>query len=178
MNCWYCRACISTDLCQQHLYWDWGEDNISNPSVRSPSINTYLLFLFTGISGSTCTVGYLTHCICDILFELTVSVVNLALLCLSAPCGELKCVRALKCQARLCPFKRGYPDNHFDLILDLQNQVHMMQGFFFFYILPDTPTTSEKKRQILLYIWQTYRSGPVLSLGVQHLFWVEKGQKC
>lgn len=96
-----------------------------------------------------------------------VSVVNVALLCLSAPCCELKCVSALKCQARLCPFKRGYPDNHFYLILDLQSQVHMMQGFFFFtFCMPDTSTTSEKKRQILLYIWQTYRSGLVLSLDI------------
>ncbi len=145
MDCWYCRACISTDLCQQHLYWDWGEANISNPSVRSPSINTYLLFLFTGISGSTCTVGYLTHCICDILFELTVSVVNLALLCLSAPCGELKCVRALKCQARLCPFKRGYPDNHFDLILDLQSRYIWCKAFSFFTFCLTLPRHQRKR---------------------------------
>lgn len=75
-----------------------------------------------------------------------VSGVNLALLCLSAPCCELKSVSTLKCQATLCSFKRGYPDNHFYLILDLQSQVHMMQGFFFFtFCMPDASTTSEKK---------------------------------
>lgn len=159
MDCWYCLACISTDMCQQQLYCktEVKRSHISNLSPCTfllEVINKYITHLFVFVHRhiklyihswlfNTLHVSYFIN---QHPIKWMVSVVNLALLCLSAPCCELKRVSALKCQARLCPFKRGDPDNHFYLILDLQNQVHMMQGFFLFtFCMPDTYTTSEKK---------------------------------
>lgn len=185
MDCWYCLACISTDMCQQQLYCKTevtrSQNKLISPiilhaHVCSKSINKYITHLFVFvhrhiklyIHSWLFNILHVWYFINQHPIKLMVSVVNLALLCLSAPCCELKCVSALKCQARLCPFKRGYPDNHFYLILDLQSQVHMMQGFFFFtFFMPDTSSRHQRKRrQILLYIWQTYRSGLVLSLEI------------